>query len=446
MPETQQKALSWGRQGTAGWKDVIGSLLPLALCPFMPILFELALDQYQGNIWKAAMAFLKNPVQLFNLFSGKPFWKAGQLYVFWYVLNVALYLFFPGKYCKGQLTPAGHLLEYYVNGFQVWVLTILAFFGCAYIGLFPLTIIADYWAPMLLWLNVFGYTLTGFAYVKAHLFPTHPDDNKFSGSFLYDLCMGIEFNPRIGKWFDFKLFHNGRPGINAWCLINISFAAKQYQTYGFVTNSMIIVNLLQALYVGDFFYNESWYTRTIDICHDHFGYYLAWGDLVWLPQMYTLQAHYLATHPVVLSTPAVVLLLGMGCLGYYIFRGANHQKDAFRAAKGKCNIWGRPAKFLEAPFTTADGQHHVSQLLYSGFWGLAHHFNYVGDLLMSSAYCLAAGLTGLADGLPYFYIVYMTALLVHRIIRDQGRLSAKYGPVWDKYCKLVPWKLCPYLW
>jgi len=32
---------------------------------------------------------------------------------------------------------------------------------------------------------------------------------------MYDLYMGIELNPRIGKYFDFKLFTNGRPGIVA---------------------------------------------------------------------------------------------------------------------------------------------------------------------------------------------------------------------------------------
>lgn len=58
--------------------------------------------------------------------------------------------------------------------------------------------------------------------------------------------MGIEFNPRIGKWFDFKLFFNGRPGIVAWTLINLSFAAKQQQLYGHVTNSMVLVNILQV--------------------------------------------------------------------------------------------------------------------------------------------------------------------------------------------------------
>lgn len=38
-----------------------------------------------------------------------------------------------------------------------------------------------------------------------------------------------------------------------------------------MTNSMLVVIALQTIYVVDFFINENWYTRTIDISHDHFG-------------------------------------------------------------------------------------------------------------------------------------------------------------------------------
>lgn len=49
--------------------------------------------------------------------------------------------------------------------------------------------------------------------------------------------------------------------------------------------------LFQGIYVLDFFWNEAWYLKTIDICHDHFGWYLGWGDCVWLPYLYTLQVN-----------------------------------------------------------------------------------------------------------------------------------------------------------
>jgi len=131
-------------------------------------------------------------------------------------------------------------------------------------------------------------------------------------------------NPRFGKLWDFKLFHNGRPGICAWTLINLSFAAAQYEKYGFVSNSMVLVNLFQAIYVIDFFINEDWYLRTIDIAHDHWGWYLGYGVISFLPYMYNIATHFLLRHPVVLSNAEVVFYLFLAGLGYGIFRGCNH--------------------------------------------------------------------------------------------------------------------------
>jgi hypothetical protein len=95
---------------------------------------------------------------------------------------------------------------------------------------------AQNWAGLLVAANVYGYILPMFAYAKAHVAPSHAEDRKFSGeircqvlemplltsdlgSWLYDFYMGIEFNPRFGNNWDFKLFHNGRPGIVAWTLM-----------------------------------------------------------------------------------------------------------------------------------------------------------------------------------------------------------------------------------
>jgi 7-dehydrocholesterol reductase len=253
------------------------------------------------------------------------------------------------------------------------------------------------------------------------------------------MFMGIELNPRLGKMFDFKLFHNGRPGIVAWTMINISFAAAQYNRFGYVTDSMILVNALQMLYVADFFVHEDWYLKTIDIAHDHFGFYLAWGDSVWLPFMYTLQSQYLSYHPIKLGG-YFYLILGMGIIGYCIFREANFQKDVCRRSDGKCEIWGRPAKILRTTYQSIDGKLHHSLLLLSGFWGMARHCNYLGDLILSAAMCLSCGLTNL---IPHFYIIYMTVLLTHRIERDHARCSGKYGEYWETYSRLVPFKLIP---
>ena len=52
-------------------------------------------------------------------------------------------------------------------------------------------------------------------------------------------------------------------------------------------------------------------------------------------------------------------------------------------------------------------------------------------------------LPGHVHRLPYFYVVYLTILLVDRSGRDDVRCRQKYGPYWDEYCRRVPSKIIP---
>jgi len=421
----------------------------LTFTPLVVFVFFISINSYGGSLllfFTDLFGFISNPHPMGDIKSLFPSFniRTLYLYIFWLSFQFILAVGLPGPYAYGQATPAGHVLKYKVNGLRVWFLTHFLFIFCGwYLKLFPLSIIYDEWGPLLWSALLYGYCLAVFAYIKGCFFPSHPDDVKYSGSIWYDMFMGIELNPRFGDWFDFKLFHNGRPGIVAWTLINLSMAAKQYQIHGFVTNSMIGVNILHAIYVVDFFWNENWYLRTIDIAHDHFGYYLAWGDTVWLPYMYTLQAFYLVRNPIELSNLYFILVMSMGLFGYFIFRSVNDQKDKFRQSKGKCTIWGKPATYITCTFATSDGKHNESFLLTSGWWGLSRHFNYIGDLLISLAFCMCCGMKHL---LPYFYIVYMTILLVHRVGRDDLRCRQKYGKYWEEYCRTVPAKIVPYVY
>lgn len=159
--------------------------------------------------------------------------------------------------------------------------------------------------------------------------------------------------------------------------------------------------------------------------------------------MYTLQSHYLVRNPVDLHPAVAIGVFALGMFGYYIFRAVNHQKDLVRRTNGNCLIWGKPAKFVRAKYVTSDGKQHSSILLASGWWGLARHFNYTGDLILSFAMCAACGWNHL---LPYFYVIYMFILLVTRIRRDDARCSGKYGKYWDEYKKLVQYNLIPYVY
>ena len=205
-----------------------------------------------------------------------------------------------------------------------------------------------------------------------------------------------------------------------------------------------LANLLQLVYVLDFFAREDWYLRTIDMHHDRFGFYLAWGSTVWIPFVYTLQSAYLARHPVRLSRAATVGILALACAGYAVFLSANRQRDRFRRSDGAVRIWRRKATSIPASDVTADGAVHHTRLLASGWWGLARHANYAGDIMMAAAVSLACGFAQLL--LPYFYTVYLTVLLVHRVHRDDRRCREKYGAAWALYCAAVPYRMVPGVW
>lgn len=219
--------------------------------------------------------------------------------------------------------------------------------------------------------------------------------------------------------------------------------AQQYCINGFVTRSMFVTTNLHLLYVVDFFVHEDWYLRTIDICHDHFGFYLAWGSAVWLPCMYTLQTQYLVKIPVELSPNLAFNILVCGFFGYWIFRSSNNQKDLARRADGKCLIWGSRAKVLRVKYETTDRIDHKSLLLISGWWKYSRHPNYLGDLIMAYSMCATCGFRHL---LPWTYAIFMTVLLIHRSRRVEQRCSQKYGKYWDAYCKQVRWVLVPGLY
>lgn len=448
-----EKKEVWGRAASGTWGASLGAAFMMGVCPWLAAFFVVTIQSYGGSL-TASLTDLLGFVQGGGFGPGFDFLKLHwvipmiprerTLIVFfsWLAFQFLLAVLVPGNPNPGygQATPAGHTLPYNVNGIRCWVITHAVLYVAVYqLKLFKGSILFDEWGALFVVANCWGFALTLFAYIKARVAPSHPADCKYSGSIMYDMFMGVEQNPRFGDWFDFKLFYNGRPGILAWSLINFSMGAKQYELYGEVTNSMVLINVLHLIYILDYFWNEDWYLRTIDIAHDHFGFYLAWGDCVWLPWLYTLQAFYLVQNPVKLSDPIAYGVLALGFAGYFVFRSVNAQKNDFRKANGKCNIWGKPAKYLVCTYKTFEGP-KTSMLLLSGWWGLSRHFNYVGDLMMSLSFCLCCGFTHL---LPYFYIIYMTILLVHRVERDSSRLAVKYGAKWDEYCGIVKYKILP---
>jgi len=108
------------------------------------------------------------------------------------------------------------------------------------------------------------------------------------GYAIYDFFIGRELNPRIGT-LDLKEFCELRPGLIGWFIINLGMAVKQYQLTKSISLSMCLVTLYQGLYVWDALYQEKAILTTMDITTDGFGFMLAFGDLAWVPFIYSLQ-------------------------------------------------------------------------------------------------------------------------------------------------------------
>ena len=97
----------------------------------------------------------------------------------------------------------------------------------------------------------------------------------------------------------------------SWPLILLSFAAKQQELHG-LSDSMLVAVALQLLYVTKFFAWETGYLSSLDIMHDHAGFYICWGCLVWVPGIYTSSTLYLVNHPNHLGVVTASLILVMG--------------------------------------------------------------------------------------------------------------------------------------
>lgn len=76
-----------------------------------------------------------------------------------------------------SLLLSGLINKYEVNGLQCWIIThVLWVANAQYFHWFSPTIIIDNWIPLLWCTNILGYAVSTFAFIKAYLFPTNPED------------------------------------------------------------------------------------------------------------------------------------------------------------------------------------------------------------------------------------------------------------------------------
>lgn len=364
----------------------------------------------------------------------RAFWKdivptgrAFVIYGAWIGFQALLQAVLPGKKVYGRKLEGGRRLDYRMNGLFSFILTFGLFWTLILTGVIDPVAVFSGIGSLISVVIILAYAFSVFLYLYGK-YGTSGNAPTTSG--VRNFFMGYSLNPRIGS-FDLKLFFEARPSLTGWILLCCLYAAVQYKTTGAVSTSMVLVCLFQFAYVLDYFLHEEAILSTMDIVHDHFGFMLCFGDSVWVPFTYSVQAYYLITRVDTLPLWAVALLVLLFTAGYLIFRITNLQKHRFRIDPGR-PIWGKKPEYIQ----TEQG----NKLLVSGFWGWSRHFNYVGDILMALAWSLPCLFGSL---LPYFYPVYFSILLVHRERRDFNRCYSKYGKDWEQYCGRVRWRILP---
>lgn len=347
----------------------------------------------------------------------------------------------PGKAYTGPVTPKGNTPIYKDNGVACFFITIAAFvLGSYQFHWFSPTILYDNLGAILGALNSFSLAFCLFLYFKGLYAPSSSDASKTENVF-FDYYWGTELYPRVFGW-DVKMFTNCRFGMMSWCLLLLSYMAKQQQLYG-LSDSMIIAVALQFVYVAKFYFWESGYMRSLDIMHDRAGFMICWGCLVWVPSVYTLSTLYLVHHPVHLGTFWASLIFIVGFASIMINYFADRQRQQVRSTNGNCKVWGSKPALIPATYKTEGGETKETILLASGWWALSRHFHYIPEIAAAFFWALPALF---ANFLPYFYVVFLTVLLANRAFRHDKRCADKYGKYWDQYCEKVPYKIIPYVY
>lgn len=425
-------------------RNTLGPLLLMVSCtPFLMLMWYTN-TQLNGSLYQLWQLILQQGLFLtiYNIWS-PVFWGTPTAWVMigsFIIFELILIKLLPGKTFYGPQTPKGNRPVYKANGVLAFLTTIGVFCLCSYYWrFFSASIIYDNLGPILGALNLLSLIVCLFLYLKGRYWPSSSDAG-ITGNIIFDYYWGTELYPVV-RGVNLKMFIACRFGMMSWGLILLSYATKQHQVYG-LSNAMFVAVALQLIYITKFYIWETGYLASLDIMHDRAGYYICWGCMVWVPGIYTSPTMYLVHHPIQLSVWLAALIFTLGTASIMMNYFADRQRQIVRATRGQCKVWGKKPAITVANYRTEKGEQKESILLHSGFWGITRHFHYLPEILSAFFWSVPALFTHFS---PYFYVSFLTILLVDRAFRDDERCRNKYGEYWQAYCKDVPYKIIPYV-
>ena len=244
--------------------------------------------------------------------------------------------------------------------------------------------------------------------------------------------------PFFNERFDLKMYLY-LVGGTMLSLNALSGAAYHIDRFGDDMNLGVILYAgFMTFYVFDYFVFERVQLYTYDLIHERLGMKLIWGGLVVYGWLYIIPLWGMAAHPDPGFFPAWtnVLLFGSGALffvGWAISRGANMQKYTFKRWPERKFLGLMEPRYIEAG---------DRKILCSGLWGLARHFNYLGEGFLSFSIGLVFGY--FTNPWAWTYFVFITSLFTWRQRQDDTACAEKYGAEkWAEYRARVKYRILP---
>jgi protein-S-isoprenylcysteine O-methyltransferase Ste14 len=346
-----------------------------------------------------------------------------------YLVTFALYVATPGRWVEGYVVgDDGRTLRYHLNGLRVFVLVIAGYAALAALHVIAWDFVYVHRVEMLVTAVVVGLVFTAAIVLPA------PPTGKSLGA---DLYLGRWKNPQwLGGRIDAKMFLY-LIGAVMLELFLLSSAAHHVLTHdGDPNPGVLLYTGLFTFFLVEYLFFERVHLYTYDFVAERVGFKLGWGCLAFYPFFYGVGLWFASSepnphvHPAWLVASAVIFFTG-----WSLARGANLQKFHFKV---------EPQRATFGPLAQRALARGDQRVLVGGLWGLSRHINYLGELLMASGLALSLGYPGAIW--PWLYPLYYVALLVPRQIDDDRRCAAKYGALWDEYCRTVRYRIVPWVY
>uniref|UniRef100_T1IPN0 7-dehydrocholesterol reductase n=1 Tax=Strigamia maritima TaxID=126957 RepID=T1IPN0_STRMM len=411
---------------TTLWTHLRITLIPVILMILCPISIHLLVKF--GHMHHVNMTWTE------IIFGNVTSWTIVIIMILWAFLSLIV----PAKQYYGATTKSGFTPYYHDNGVLYHVTTSLLFIVTCY--MFPSIPPTIYFNIPHLFstLNIVALMFCTVLWVKGKYFPTEKEEPEKTG-LIFEFYSGVELHPRIFD-VDVKQFMNCRFGMMAWQLLIISYWAVSYETYGFNWGITLTVTL-QTYYITRFYYIESTYFSSLDVILDYEGFYMCWGCLVFMPGFFVYSVYSFVANPPIISQFTALLLLPFGIIFMTLTALVDVEKDIFKKSNGKRALWTNNPKFIRAEYEI-NGKKVTTRLLISGFWGVCRHLNYVFEIASYVVWSIPGYNLGI---LPLACPIFLIILTTHRTFRDDDKCLKKYGVAWEQYCKIVKYKMIPFI-